>query len=1470
MADFLGPGVSRVLVAEATQYLETIWQQGKPPTDAELNLMQQLSFGAIESAVLRGCPSGFLGSETNSQRAFTTNPQWSNFFRFGNSVMWANVNGMLVPVTGTRTGAPPGSPNASDLSNIIVLDPPPGSAGSNRVDFVFLEVWRARVIANSATNKPAVSSVYRFGNVEGGYSYLADDLIDPMIGVETTQRVQVQYRIRVVQGVVGLTNNPDGFDPAMVKAQGAAGAPVTSFSFQNMRELGDPGLWRAGDGTENLLGTVDGYSYAIPIAVVFRRNSIAWVGSPSTLNLNGGFNRNPTATNRTGILGQSTLKIFSTDAVLSADLSATDTSASVSSVTNTALPNTLTYIQIGDEVMTYQTVSGTTLNTLVRGPTLAGTEAEAHKAGSPIKVLSGRPDGLFSDQIVGTDILDLRKSVNPNGFDYSALLHSNLDKLLRGQLRANWKYTGSSSGGPQGVFIPYQDVFRSGGSVLDAPDGIRTVFSDAAVVQPVEIVVTPRSSATTAGTPQDIQVTWGLQLQAQAAGRDPAPAFGNGTGTSSTANTFSAGDIIRIPSAQLKNGLQSGSASQVRWLTDVQLRVDGETADLPSSYYLVDPITDPNQDLVIRLTSAFPVQTGGADKILHIRAHVLYGAGRGLSRRPDALHSVTYYSAPNETLIQTSGNLQAQARVAWVPLWSKYHGGLTEVVTETGLALRPTAGDLVGGVPVTAEMYADLGSKTLVATPFRQIQFPDVLTLDGSAANPSTTPRTIGAGTIANSDTLTVTSGSLTGIVPLAPAGAGFNCDALVISSVIGAGRYSILSVTSNLIKVDRPIIGSGSVNFVVYPAQGVMPLNDRAGATKWSTTDPLGLFCGCTHTDVGTRNIYVTLPRHLMPGWGELQLPMMASRTNSVFSYGLNFMVNSRVGAGPYADGVRNYVNLNPNVNKTFATFATHALNGTQIAYNTATSGSDKVAGLRLFDDPRKQGRKGLELPPFYGVARLFAVYESSDYWNNGSSVGDSTRNNTSGSGAKNLLKQGLDPALGPTLWVEIDGDGDSTFVLNANMLDLSKSPTTLTSFEAGRYVVEASVFGFDRGTFDPNQEARLVLTRPTSGSNTGSWTTVGGIPVNQSGVYTNRAVNVHKRVTGPTAILPGPVTSTTQVVVNYSRTPYQGDAWGTQNSSSDIPYTVTSMGPVPQGRAYQIASTRLDSNALTRPNQKVLEVLAAVSFSTSLGTGRLSGNASSDALNVHNVGWEDQSAYPPATSTTSAPLIKSGNFVSADVNNVGTDYLGSTERLPLGSLFRDKDFRGQSFSAVSPSPFFYSNTVGAGRAVNLAVSPGERFSIPLETGASIGSPGDILVHVDGEQVSSSSLSNYRTSRGGSVFVASGMNPGGAISLVNGSMQGSTQHVNVLQGRAMLVRNSVTTVGVNEVSPGDELMLLVVTTVNRPTTINKSGNVVISTNGEGEGYSAADLYRIEGHPVVRDNTNVTIDPVTIRLPRIG
>lgn len=1432
MAKYYGPGVSRVLEANATQFLTAVWQQDRPPLDSELNLMQDLDADWRRTMVLRGTSSGWLGNETNTLADYITNPTWSNWFKYGRqrsgekqSAMWAVVNGWLIPVTGTRTGTPPGSANNVDTTNVVVLDPPPANSGDFRIDFTFLEVWQARVPASpQTTNKPAANAVWKYGNVEGGFSFLTDDSVDPQLGFETTQRVQLQYRVRVVKGVVGLTTAPDGFDATVVKGRGAA-ATDTAFTFTNMRqELGDPGLWRAGDGTQNTLGTVDGYVYAIPLAAIFRRNGVAWAGDPSP-NLNGGFNRNPVAVDRSSIV------TFSTTPTTSGAMTALSTSFTLASATNIPLPAspaTPVLIQIGDELMTYVAVTGTTVSGLTRG--VNGTRAEAHKIGSTIRVMSGRPDGMYSDQIATKDILDLRHIVNPNGFDYNSVLQTNLSKLLRGELRANWKRSGA---GPQGPFVFYQDKISASASALgvtklDAPDNIRQVFSDAATVQKVEVVIKPTGAA----IPASVNTSWSLSVTATQTVRN-------------SSSNFSANDVIVLPVASLKSGISGGDTDQIRWLNDgvsgaIKLRIDGQNDFVPTTLYTVTPANPtPSDNLTITLSGSFPTTANQ----IYVTVHAVYGAGRGLSRRPDSIHGVSYLTPSTELCITPSGipSTNFGTKVAWAPLWSKYRNATYK-----------------RNLPVTAEVYADLGSKTVVLTPFRRITWPtEFRTLDGRAANVSTSAALVtgtATGSTAGSTTFTDGTKNFTsaGVV------AGM---ALTVTNGPQPGRYTVVTASTTTLTMDRSIPTGSNLTYTIRAAQGLMPLNKPDGVTvKWTTTDPLGLFSGTTDTSssgfANTKNIYVTLPRHLVPGFGEVRCPILAT-DGSVFSEGINFMCLSGKGSSPTAAD-RNYVPYN-NGSLSYAVMSTLNFGPPEVpaVYNSAfTFSGINYAGIRFFTDSRGLGRQGLELPPFYGVSRLFAVYEAADYKLNGSAY-NATDRTARGTGATNLLRQNVD---GAAFWIETDSDGDSTFILNADCIDLSRSTQGTTNFTSGNYVIEASLFGFDRGSFDTTQEFRLVLTRPTSPS----------LMRSEAADTGTRANNIGALVTGPVSVLPGPATGSDSIVVNYSRTPYQGDPWGSQTSYIDLGYVAGSMSTA---AAYQVVSTTLTETALTRPNQKSLEILASIGFLTTLGTGRMSGDAvANTALDFRNVAYEDASTYPPATALDARPTITLG-ALTATSPEIGTQYLGATERLPLGALFRDKDFRGDSLGMSSGTPLMFLNQNAEETAVSnlTTATDSEGSEIALSTAsAAAGNAGDTVVHVDGEQGNYALLTNFRTQRGGSLFTASGSHPGGEVASAMSAVQATTANLsNVLTGRAYLVRNTVTSVGSAEVSAGDELMMLIVTNVQPLKTTNSTPSVTrIGTNGTSEGYAAADLYRIEGHLLVNDHVRYEADPATIVLSK--
>lgn len=511
-----GTGVSRTLSPQERAFAAVIWQKGKPPLDSELNLMSSVDWERFRQYVTSVMPSGFFMDPTRSEFDFKFDTNWTSHFHLGvpraargvhdadekQPVVWANVNGWIIPVAGTDIAT------ATGVHNVIKLYPPPAS--DIRVDMVFLEAWQTLVQPNPSTlNKPTASTIWKHGNVKFGGTNITDDLEDPNIGIETTKRVQVQYRLRVYGSGVGsgsgvnLAAHPDGLGDPNILGQGAnTSAPVAGMQWSNMREeLGDPSLWRAGDGDPNSsLGTVDGYTYAIPVCAVFRRNSNVYVavtasGNP---NQNGAFLRQPGATllpnplNGDVVLLQATLSEFlSPDAGKLVAYQVGVTNLSGSGLADGALVLFSTFLRIGDEIIG---ISAVNLNTgkitiPVGGRGRWGTAATGHDTGSNITFFNTRPDGLFADEIASQDVLDLRRAVNPGDWDYTRLLAHNVAALAKGKLRTAWKMSNpGDTAGP--VVHEVVDMYAANEThpndtdTADGPDGIRTIWSDAATIQP--------------------------------------------------------------------------------------------------------------------------------------------------------------------------------------------------------------------------------------------------------------------------------------------------------------------------------------------------------------------------------------------------------------------------------------------------------------------------------------------------------------------------------------------------------------------------------------------------------------------------------------------------------------------------------------------------------------------------------------------------------------------------------------------------------------------------------------------------------------------------------------------------------------------------------------------------------------------------------------------------------------------------
>jgi hypothetical protein len=1443
----LGSNVSRYIDGRDRQYAGVVFEKNKPPLDSELNLATLVEIEQRAEEVRADVPSGWLMNESSPRTDFSTSPLNSNQFFFGRNgpgevrgSAWAVVNGWVIPVTGTRTGAPPLASNDSDVWNRIALNPPSTSTGGNRAELVFLEVWLARIDVDPgvgvAPGKPQRGYVYRFGNVESGFSYPSDGLVDPDVNYETTKRIQIQYRIRVVPDV-NLAQFPEGFDPTLVHAQGALTSP-SAVPFENMRSvLGDPGLWRSGTGDPETFGTVDGYVYAIPICSVFRRNG---AGFSDVGNHGGAFNRNSVATNRDGATSYSSSPI-----VLPALLAVADVQFVLTSLTGTVLSTMSSfgeaYFRLDDEIVRVNNVTqvGPTsfIVTLDRGQ--LNTTIRSHLAGTPLTMYTTRPDGLYADQVASTDILDLRHSV-ADKFDYQSTLRTGLMELLRGNLRTAWKRYGSTnSSGPVVLYgdrVTDGSVFVGGLTRLDGPNGNRRMFSDAVTVERFEVAVRVPSNSDSVGDDMQVAVApWTIRARWNAA---PAlhPA---GNRLSGGVQWWWNGDQIRVSLSDFSAGTPVLDADQVRFVLPsedpdaVIARFEGMTTDpaggvpsappltvsptasnpnlattglrvLKSGQGLTVTIDGPTGDLLVTLSSGATdtalaeftdaVPTPASDPlatgtVLHLQFAVLRGAGRGLSHKPDFIHAVHYRGDPaNSSRVILRGGLADKSRMVPTALSESPY-------VQTGRNRQMSR---------TSEIMVDPGSKTAWVAPYRNVLVHPLLARDGSRLN-----------------------------------------------------WYG----------------NNGSGLPTTY--QGPMPTLNQAGtATVHSTVDPLSLFY------VAGLGRYVEIPFDYLPRPGLHHVPIVPT-TNGAFPSGINFLLMSKEGpfAGPdSSDWNRGLVSYPSTAGYYVATPVVGEVYGTSSGSFSAFGRKYSNAALRAAGGGPF---RGIQFPPFYGPARITGVYKR-DTSGGGpypvvptSSPFSTDRVFVGGIGTdSNLLRDDFD---GPTFLLDVDVNGDLTFVLNADALDMKRA-TPGTTFDNSEFLVECTLFGFDRGFLQTN--GRVLIARSSTGGSL-------PVPVNTFTVSSDQKVGI---------IVPAPMTlnaTNNEVTVYYSRQPYQGDPFGSQSAFSDDPYR---LGPLTISEANSIRANQLGPvSTLALPNKSGYEVLAAMNFVTTLGTGRLSGSnplpiLSSESnpslpqdfpggltdlsrrFSANRVGFEDwrSSKFPVIDSSFGArPALAVGGLSEVFDRDVHPELAGCVSHLPLGAWFREKDFVGKSLYQIRSS-----SDVGVAPLGSFITPPYVAPQNPAPPGSqtwegtefvcggssgTAGVGGEVVMRVDGTSNLGDNV-RFKTTRGGAAWSGTSPWPGGAIASRMSRAKPNSEVGSVLAGTAYLVRSQPEVLSSVEVHHGHELQMLIVT--QGSPAYFRDTEVLHSANGTNEGFTAADRFRLWGRPLEKRRGGVDLSSI--------
>ena len=290
-------GVTRTLELGATSYRGTIFKPSKPPLDSELNFIGDLQNELIDLQISQALstgfypvhgatsiaydlsgsgygPSGYAGVASGDGVILGSTPNQFIVNNPQNSPFQLNVIGDTLTLGGSNVE------NPAQLSITLPTAPASGS----RQDLVYLEFWYQQVDPLSTVGKPSSSTVYAFGNLDSELVNPPDNMYDSQIATDTTSRVQLQYRLRVVAGV-DFVNHPDGVDDGLnVFPMATNNAVVNSYTFT--RHPTDSGVFVAGNGSPSAvtnLRTVDGFVYGVPLFRIHRRNTAPF----TLLNLNG-------------------------------------------------------------------------------------------------------------------------------------------------------------------------------------------------------------------------------------------------------------------------------------------------------------------------------------------------------------------------------------------------------------------------------------------------------------------------------------------------------------------------------------------------------------------------------------------------------------------------------------------------------------------------------------------------------------------------------------------------------------------------------------------------------------------------------------------------------------------------------------------------------------------------------------------------------------------------------------------------------------------------------------------------------------------------------------------------------------------------------------------------------------------------------------------------------------------------------
>lgn len=1478
MSDYFGPDLGRHYDADDRQFSNVVHTPGGPPVAEEFVLGYSIQEEKRQQILQNNVPSGWITNPSDPKEDFQFDRKANNLFWIGKDgsqegdVPYALVNGWMVPIAGTN--------NANDLRNRIQLPPP---QGSSTVNFVFLEVWEARISPGNDTNKPASDKVYKYGNVDFGGTNLDDDMLDHRFQKETSERTQIQYRFRVIDDV-DPASHPYGFHDS-IKAQGPLSSPLstsnTSYAYTNMGEtLNDPGLWRAGIAhqlssdrsevtTQSDLKTVDGYVYAVPVAFVFRRSTSTW----SIVDHEGAYQRDNQASD------PSDAQVLP-DVQLSSDLSRSNTSTfSVDTSASSTVFRQGGLIRINDEIIKYDDYSGTTFTIDNRGA--KDTHVAEHKQGDRVDHVSGHPNDYFSDQIVEDDIQDLRHATSFGDWDFQSLLDENFQRLISGDLKTQWKKSRGDMTGLEHFQVDYftQGSLSSGTSShverRDGPDGIRKVFSDACVPQQNNVMVF------------DPDVSQQTVVTAGSAVYDLNPSNIEYFRNLSSGSNWHKNDTIRIPLSEYRQTFDVTNDNKVRMIhpyeyqnesyhpfeiwwastykdnstSGLTLKVNGtgsppkfrvlgkKPSNLASSYLTgTNDLTfnhSPNPSEIDVASIDFsdtPASIGGSTEVGTYLANndawiVIRKSGQADRNGAFQIEG------------QNSGNLQVNEYDAST---DPTFGSGTESSVDWYIRQEQTTatddeviialGEGLSGQPTDEFDDTNLFlSYDLLYHPSRGMsRCPDEMKesrLDQSSANDY-----LRTDTFPNKQASSQTSVKR---FPTAPMESYAYSRGSNTHPDPSNPNQSIESVWAESY-VDR-----GSKTFLFQPIRRV---NTQLYAQDLNTSVSYSSTASNVGFKASSSDQIVNVPGNGLTKTGRVDLPFVNEQTTSTPDppWGYNHILN---------------YNTQDNTNYTLNNYLFVYDHDGNLSYNSVVNLSNVDSGpnedaltTRFYDN---RGIRGLELSQHFGISRLYGVYEKSDFYNNhigGSgefTSGSNYRQKSGQSNLTNLLRE--DSERRPLYITEND-----SFVVTEDVIDTSSLSNSLDNTS---FVIEASIFCFRSWSGD------FIQLHETSGST-----------VSNGDEQTLEL------------LMNAPADSTSHVYSISTRTPYQGNIGGTMpestTNSSNTSYQDYNFKQEADDRGdYNNYSNALDIDQARVENPVRGEILVSKPFATCLGTGRISGPLRPGRYTDAGYLLGQAPADLPNKHISRTKALE----YTAESNGISDRMSGLSERLPLGLFASDHQFLGEGFFDNQMKFWTDVDTQQEGRAIYR--------DDELESGGSL---DDAIVFSDGTSGGSSgsisydpSNDLYRTYRGGTAMRSDGMpivltgervykaypylrdfiteymdaltqnnsfDPGNVDkqSIIDKHEQRLQIHGTVLFGVALLVRTQKEDATTNNitVNHGQEIQMYILTGTafgsdqsfdlladdqNREF---KHLDIQLHPTGAGEKFCAADRYRINGRPL--------------------